>query len=100
VEVTDSWATLMRGVRDQLVGRHYSEFVLPEARAVAAELFDALRDNAEVRSEALLQRADGSTLAIEFRAVRVGETIQIHYRALPGWPAPPGWPPPPGRSVL
>jgi hypothetical protein len=80
--VTASHAELMHSKSTDLVGRHFVELLQPEARAAAQAMFEAVRDAKEVRSEALVQRPDGTTLAIEFRAVRVGDEIEVCYRPL------------------
>ena len=66
----------------RLVGRHFAEFVKPEARGVAQAMFEAVADEKEVRSEAVVQRPDGTTLAIEFRAIRRDDEIEVCYRPL------------------
>ena len=80
--VTRSWATLMHTEAGELVGRHFLDFVLPEARPAAAALFDALADELEVRSEALVVRPDGSTIFIEFRAARTEGDVEVCYRPI------------------
>ena len=82
IRVTGSWAELMHEPPSDLVGRHYLDFVKPEARAIAGAMFEALQAEPEVRSEAVVQRADGSTLLIEFRAIRRGDEIEVCYRPL------------------
>ena len=64
------------------VGRHFVDFVQPEARAAAQAMFEAVSQFREVRSEALVRRPDGSTLAIEFRAIRTDGDIEVCYRPL------------------
>jgi PAS domain-containing protein len=80
--VSGEWAELMRSDASELVGRHFVDFVLPEARAVAQVMFEAVSQAREVRSEALVQRPDGTTLQIEFRAVRRDGEIEVSYRPL------------------
>lgn len=82
IRVSGSWAELMHAKAKDLIGRHYLDFVKPEARATAAAMFDALQWEREVRSEAVVQRADGTSLLIEFRAVRRDGDIEICYRPL------------------
>jgi PAS domain S-box-containing protein len=84
VRVTGAWAELMRAPADELVGRHFVDFVLPEARAAAQAMFEAVSEEREVRSEALVARPDGSTLPIEFRAIRRDGEIEVCYRPLQG----------------
>lgn len=81
--VSGEYADLMGANPEDLVGEHYSVFVVPEARAVADSMFEALRDQPEVRSEALVRRPDGSTLTIEFRAARENGEIDVRYRPMP-----------------
>jgi hypothetical protein len=80
--VSGEWAELMRSDASNLVGRHFVDFVQPEARAAAAAMFEAVSQFREVRSEALVQRPDGTTLAIEFRAARTDGEIEVYYRPL------------------
>jgi len=80
--VSGEWAALMHAEPAELVGRHFVDFVLPEARDAALAMFDAVRHFREVRSEALVRRPDGSTLPIEFRAARRDGEIEVSYRAL------------------
>lgn len=79
-EVTGAWAELMRSTRADLVGRHFLDFVKPEARATAAAMFEALQSERDVRSEAIVQRPDGSTLFIGFRAARRDDEIEVCFR--------------------
>ena len=80
--VSDEWAELMRSDATKLVGRHFVDFVKPDARAAASAMFEAVSQSREVRSEALVQRPDGTTLSIEFRAVRKDGEIEVYYRPL------------------
>jgi len=80
--VTGEWAALMRADEADLVGRHFVDFVLPEAREAAQAMFEAVSQYHEVRSEALVRRPDGTTLPIEFRAIRRDGRIEVCYRSL------------------
>ena len=80
--VSGSWAALMHAEATDLVGQHFVDFVLPEARDAAQAMFEAVRQFREVRSEALVRRPDGTTLPIEFRATRRDGEIEVCYRAL------------------
>jgi PAS domain S-box-containing protein len=80
--VTGSWASLMRADPADLVGRHFLEFVVPEARAAAQAMFEVVSEEREVRSEAVVVRADGSRVAIEFRAISIDGEIEVCYRPL------------------
>ena len=80
--VTGSWAALMRAKTGDLVGRHFTDFVQPEARPAAQALFEVVTEEREVRSEAVVVRPDGSTVAIEFRAISVDGEIEVSYRPL------------------
>lgn len=91
-EVSGSYAELMRSRPQDLVGRHFLDMVLPEARAPAQAMFEVVSEEREVRSEALVVRPDGSTVAIEFRAIRRNGDIEVSYRPL-------GPSPPPGGSA-
>jgi PAS domain-containing protein len=78
--VTGAWAQLMRAQESDLVGRHFLDFVVPEARAAAQAMFEAVMQEREVRSEALVVRPDGTTLLIEFRAAQRDGEIDVCYR--------------------
>ena len=80
--VSEEWAELMRSDATKLVGRNFVDFVKPEARAAAQAMFEAVSQTREVRSEALVQRPDGTTLSIEFRAARRNGEIEVFYRPL------------------
>jgi hypothetical protein len=80
--VTGSFSELMRTDRTALVGRHFADFLLPAARAGGQAMFEAVIEARETRSEALVQRPDGTTVPIEFRAIRRGDEIEVCYRPL------------------
>ena len=82
--VSGSYARMMRAKEPELVGRHFLDMVLPEARAAAQTMFEVVSEEHEVRSEALVQRPDGSTVPVEFRAVRSDGRIEVCVRALGG----------------
>ena len=80
--VSNAWAGMMRASAEGLVGRHFLEFVQPEAQAAAQAMFEVVDEEREVRSEALVARPDGTTLAIEFRAIRKDNEIEVCYRPI------------------
>lgn len=80
--VSGEWAALMRADATDLIGRHFVDFVLPEARDAAQVMFETVSQYHEVRSEALVRRPDGTTLPIEFRAIRRDGQIEVCYRSL------------------
>jgi hypothetical protein len=80
--VNGTWAGLVGGREDELVGRQFLDFVQPGAQAAANAMFDVLRAEAEVRSAAVVRRSDGSALPIELRAVWSGPDIKVCYRPL------------------
>ncbi len=82
VEVTGSWAKLVHAAPEELVGRHFLDFVQPKAHGLAAAMFEALQEEGEVHSKAVVQRTDGTTLMIEFRAIRLDGDIEVCYRPL------------------
>ena len=59
ISVSGEWAALMHAEPRELVGQHFVDFVLPEARDAAQAMFEAVRQSREVRSEALVKRPDG-----------------------------------------
>jgi PAS domain-containing protein len=63
-----------------LVGHKYTDLLLPEARPTADELWRSVLELANVRSEVLVRTARGETLLLEFRAVRQGDVVGVHYR--------------------
>lgn len=77
---SSAWAGLMRTNVDRLVGRHFLEFVQPQARGAAQAMFEVISEEREVRSEALVVRPDGTSLAIEFRAIKRDGEIEVCYR--------------------
>ena len=79
-EVSVEYASLMHAEPADLVGRHYTEFVQPEARDAAAAMFQALIEDREVSSVALVRRVDGTTIRIEFHASRRNGEIEVRYR--------------------
>jgi PAS domain S-box-containing protein len=79
---SDEWGALLGTEASALIDRHYTDFVLPDARPSAQAMFEALLEGGEVRSEALVVRGDGSPIAIEFRATREDDEIDIRYRPL------------------
>jgi PAS domain S-box-containing protein len=81
-KVSGEYAELMRATETQLVGRHFLEMVLPEAQEAAKTMFEVVFQEREVRSEALVVRPDGTTVSIEFRAIRTNGEIEVCYRPL------------------
>ena len=57
---------LLRGTEDDLVGRHFLDMILPEARTAAQAMFEVVSEEQEVRARRSWF-ADGSTVPIEFR---------------------------------
>jgi PAS domain S-box-containing protein len=80
-KVSSEYAALMRAEPDDLIGRHYSEFVAPEAREVASGMFEALAEDREVSTSALVRRVDGTTVRIDLHASRQDGEIDVRYRA-------------------
>ena len=78
--VSNEWAGFMHANPDELVGRHFTDFVRPDARTVAKAMFAAVRGEREILSQALVMRPDGSTMAIEFRAIHRGREVEVYYR--------------------
>jgi hypothetical protein len=68
------------GPSEQAVGRHFMDFVLPEARADASSLFDHVREAGEMHAQGQLRRGNGTTLPIEIRGVADGDSIDVAYR--------------------
>ena len=81
-KVNGSWAQLMAAPPEQFLGRHYSAFLLPEAREAADALFASLVAQSEVRSRILLRRPNGSVVTVEFRARCDRDACRVHYRPI------------------
>jgi PAS domain S-box-containing protein len=81
-DASSAYAALMGADRQELIGRHYSDFIQPEAREAAAAMFESLVEDREVSTEALVRRVDGTTLRIELHAFRKDGVIDVRYRAI------------------
>ena len=84
--VSPEYAEIVRGDPHELIGRHYLDFVLPEAVDAAEALFEALTTDREVSTEAVLRRVDGSPVRIQLHAAREEGEIDVRYRVLPANP--------------
>lgn len=78
--VSAEWAAFMHADPQELVGRHFTDFVRPDARTIANAIFAAVRGEREILSEALVMRPDRTTLSIEFRAIHRGREAEVYYR--------------------
>lgn len=78
--VSRAYAALMRADPEDLVGRHYTEFLQPDARDAARAMFEALAEDREIATEALVRRTDGTTLRIELHATRKDGEVDVRYR--------------------
>lgn len=85
--VSPAYAAIIGGTPDELVGRHYLDFVEPEAFDAAQAMFDALANDREVTTEALIRRVDGSPIRIQLHAARQDGDIDVRYRRLVDHPA-------------
>jgi PAS domain S-box-containing protein len=81
--VSPEYAAIMGALPDDLVGRHYLEFVEPDAVEAAGAMFEALATDREVITEAVIRRVDGTPVRIELRAAREDGEIDVRYRLLP-----------------
>jgi PAS domain S-box-containing protein len=97
-KVSPGWASMMRTDATDLVGRHFLDFVPPEAKAAARAMLEVIAEEREVRSEAVVSRPDGTALPVEFRAIRRDAEIEVCYRPLEGAEAPAPSPVPPTPS--
>lgn len=84
IAVSEAAARLLGLDLPHVIGCHFTAFIQPAAGPIAAAMFEALEDEREVVSEALLVRPDGSELLIEFRAVQQDGEIEVSYRPVPG----------------
>ena len=85
--VSPEYAAIIGARPDDLVGRHYLEFVEPDAVDAAQAMFEALANDREVITEAVIRRADGSSIPIQLHAARQGGQIDVRYRRLVNQPA-------------
>lgn len=82
-EVSDEYARIIGAAPDELVGRHYLDFVEPAALEAAKGMFDALANDREVVTEAVIRRVDGVPVRIQLRATRQDGEIDVRYRPVP-----------------
>jgi PAS domain S-box-containing protein len=69
------------GVRpDAIVGRPFTDFVLPGAAEAARASLATIFELGEARSTARLLRGDGNEVQVEFRAVLVPDGVRVWYR--------------------
>jgi hypothetical protein len=80
--VSEGWSDLTQTDASEAVGRSYLEFLPPGSAPVAMAMLEALRQNTEVKSEALVVLPGGISMPIEFRAVLEGDDIYVCYRPL------------------
>jgi PAS domain-containing protein len=80
--VTPAWAKLMLTDPENLIGRHFSDFVSPIMRPVARALFRLLRERHEIETQASVQRPDGSAIAIQIHAICGEHEVEVHTRPL------------------
>ena len=79
LDVSDAWQDQF-GPPHELIGRHFSDLVHPDARSAAEALFQALMHHAEVRTTILVRGHGGSALPVKVRALRDGDEIVVYYR--------------------
>ena len=79
-EVSPEYAAIMGGAPEELVGRHYLDFVEPDAMDAARAMLEALANDREVITEAVVRRVDGAPIRIQLRASREGGEIDVRYR--------------------
>jgi hypothetical protein len=84
VEAGPRLATLVQGTdgspEQGLVGRPWTDLVGPDALEVAQLTIATILELGEVTSEALLRRADGSPVLMEFHALLAHGRIEVAYR--------------------
>ncbi|HEX8070700.1 MAG TPA: PAS domain S-box protein [Pyrinomonadaceae bacterium] len=66
VEVNESLCRILKAPRAQLVGAHFSQFMLPERTDEAHAAFVALRDTGAYVGSFPMRAADGSTVELEW----------------------------------
>jgi PAS domain S-box-containing protein len=68
VDVNEALCRILRGTREQLVGRPFSDFVPPELRDAAFGAFGELRSDGVLAFEFPLLRLDGTIVNLEWRS--------------------------------
>ena len=79
-DANDGWAELMGADPSRLVGRPYTDFLLPEALPAAEALLKSIMNVGEARSRVVMVRPDGALIPIEFRAVLESDDVRVWYR--------------------
>ena len=87
--VSPEYAAIMGAAPADLVGRHYLEFVEPDALDAAGAMFDALANERELDSEAVIHRVDGTPIRIQLHASCEDGEIDVRYRRVPAQDRPP-----------
>ena len=68
IDVNDSLCRKLKATRDELIGSHFSEYMLPERLEEAAKAFTALRETGVSLSEFPMRAADGSAVLFQWTA--------------------------------
>ncbi len=68
---------------DEIVGRPFTDFVLPEAAETARASLAMILELGEARSTARILRRDGTDRLVDFRAVLVPDGVRVWYRPAP-----------------
>jgi len=71
VYVNTRQVELNGGAREDTIGRHFMEFVAPEAREVAGQRFARIMAGEEVRERYSIVRTDGSTTEMDISSILV-----------------------------
>ena len=66
IDLNESMCRIMKAPRSQLIGRHFSEFMLPEALERAKQAFHDLKSKGFYRGEFPIRAVDGSRVDLEW----------------------------------
>ncbi len=68
VDVNESYASILKTTRDQLIGKHFSEFIPPELLESASSAFQSLRRGGAIPLDFPLRAVDGTTVELSWTA--------------------------------
>ncbi|MBI5843101.1 MAG: PAS domain S-box protein [Deltaproteobacteria bacterium] len=66
LEINDTWLDIMGYAREEVVGRWFGDFLVPEQVAAFRERFPLLKEKGRIHSEFRMLHKDGSVRAISF----------------------------------
>ncbi|MEO7665248.1 MAG: PAS domain-containing protein, partial [Candidatus Limnocylindrales bacterium] len=76
----DGWARVVDAGHDTVVGRPYSDFLMPEAAQLSRTMLAILRETGEARSSVVVRRDDGRHRTYDFRATLTDDLATVWFR--------------------